>query len=523
MKSNKRRLLSFSVILAGLIFQRPVLARADCPNPNAPGGQSDETAIIYNGAYNVLQYCDGDQWIALGAMNPSAGNGTCTNPEGVEGEMFYNNAYKTFQFCNGEDWIAMNGYGSAPISGGCTPDPSCPNVGDVCSGDGSGGGNPKFAGCICYYDANTSDAGSCRAIYVAQSDQGTSAWKTADGTNDIEFDSTEDGKINDVQVAYSTTFPAFKLCKELTDGGYTDWYLPARTELFLLWRNSTAIGGFTTNRYWSSTEHNANIAWNQNFNGGFHDYLSKTNSIDVRCVRRDTGSLTFSLSFSFTDQISVALSTLIESNTLNINGIDDGTSISITGDGSPQFRINGGSWVTSGTIDDGDTLQLRLTSNASPSTTNSATVTIGTESDQWDVTTGGTLITGVTYTASSVYGGYTGHQNEAKMRDGTYDASDTVVATNSGIQWIKADFGSLKNVGAIHLAPISSSFGGWGPNYTNGYALECSTNDVNWTAITTTSGHQDGVTKTYSVTESCRYIRVYGNGYVAVGDFWFEE
>lgn len=93
--------------------------------------------------------------------------------------------------------------------------------------------------------------------------------------------------------------------------------------------------------------------------------------------------------FSFTDQSGVATSTLIESNTINITGIDTATNVSISGDGSPEFRIAGGSWTTSGTITNGQTLQLRLTSNAANSTTNSATVTVGTVNDQWDVTTAG--------------------------------------------------------------------------------------------------------------------------------------
>lgn len=92
--------------------------------------------------------------------------------------------------------------------------------------------------------------------------------------------------------------------------------------------------------------------------------------------------------FSFTDQTGVAVSMLIESNTVTITGIDTGTNVSISGDGSPQFRIAGGSWTTSGTITNGQTLQLRLTSDGSGSATSSATVTVGTANDQWDVTTG---------------------------------------------------------------------------------------------------------------------------------------
>jgi hypothetical protein len=92
--------------------------------------------------------------------------------------------------------------------------------------------------------------------------------------------------------------------------------------------------------------------------------------------------------FSFTDQTDVALSTLITSNSVNITGITGSVSVSVSGDGSPQVRVNGGSWTAGPTtITDGQSLEVRLTSNAANSTMNSATVTVGTVSDQWDVTT----------------------------------------------------------------------------------------------------------------------------------------
>lgn len=91
--------------------------------------------------------------------------------------------------------------------------------------------------------------------------------------------------------------------------------------------------------------------------------------------------------FSFTDQTGTPTNSVISSNALTITGIDVAAAVSISGDGSPEFRINGGAWVTSGNIQDGQTLELRLTSNAADNTMNSATVMVGTVSDQWDVTT----------------------------------------------------------------------------------------------------------------------------------------
>ena len=91
--------------------------------------------------------------------------------------------------------------------------------------------------------------------------------------------------------------------------------------------------------------------------------------------------------FSFTDQTDVAQNTLITSNSVSINGIDAPTAVSISGDGSPEFRINGGSWGTSGDIEDGQSLELRLTSSASATTLHSATVDVGGVTDAWSVTT----------------------------------------------------------------------------------------------------------------------------------------
>lgn len=99
--------------------------------------------------------------------------------------------------------------------------------------------------------------------------------------------------------------------------------------------------------------------------------------------------------FSFTDETDVTASTLTTSDIIQITGIDDGTAISISGDGSPEYRICADGtcstdpvWTSSaGAIDNDEYVQLRLTSASGSEATNSATLTIGTESDQWDVTT----------------------------------------------------------------------------------------------------------------------------------------
>ena len=47
---------------------------------------------------------------------------------------------------------------------------------------------------------------------------------------------------------------AAKLVDALTDGGYSDWYLPSKDELNKLYLNKNLVGNFADGSYWSSTE-----------------------------------------------------------------------------------------------------------------------------------------------------------------------------------------------------------------------------------------------------------------------------
>ena len=87
--------------------------------------------------------------------------------------------------------------------------------------------------------------------------------------------------------------------------------------------------------------------------------------------------------FTFFNQSGVPLNTVITSNIITISGIDAPISISITGG---TYSINGGDYTgISGTVVNGDTVTVRLTSSASYSTT-TATLTIGGVSVTFSVT-----------------------------------------------------------------------------------------------------------------------------------------
>ena len=82
--------------------------------------------------------------------------------------------------------------------------------------------------------------------------------------------------------------------------------------------------------------------------------------------------------YTFNDATDAGVSTLVPSNVQTITGITGNVSVSVSGQGTPKISINGGTFISSGTIQNNQTLQVRLTSSASNSTSHTATVTLGT-------------------------------------------------------------------------------------------------------------------------------------------------
>lgn len=84
---------------------------------------------------------------------------------------------------------------------------------------------------------------------------------------------------------------AARLCSILEyehDGvAYTDWFLPSRDELNLMYENlrQNGIGQFADSSYWSSTEYDAYGAWFQYFLGGYQDGSSRNYDYYVRPAR----------------------------------------------------------------------------------------------------------------------------------------------------------------------------------------------------------------------------------------------
>ena len=80
------------------------------------------------------------------------------------------------------------------------------------------------------------------------------------------------------------------LCNYLTEGGYTDWFLPSMDELNKLYLNKVTIGGFAEDEwweggYWSSSEATADLARAQGFYDGTQFTGSKGGIRHIRAVR----------------------------------------------------------------------------------------------------------------------------------------------------------------------------------------------------------------------------------------------
>jgi hypothetical protein len=104
-------------------------------------------------------------------------------------------------------------------------------------------------------------------------------------------------------------------------------------------------------------------------------------------------------SFTFTDQSSVAVNTLITSNIVQVTGLAACTvQVSVSGTGSPQYRVCNDSsctsfsqdWTSSvSTLVNNQYVQLRLTSSAIGNVATSASLIVGARSVGWTVTTTG--------------------------------------------------------------------------------------------------------------------------------------
>ena len=78
---------------------------------------------------------------------------------------------------------------------------------------------------------------------------------------------------------------AADLADDYSHNTLDDWFLPSQDELNQMYIQRTAIGGFSTVLYWSSSEGGVDGAWSQFFSLGLQGSLFKSTTYSVRPVR----------------------------------------------------------------------------------------------------------------------------------------------------------------------------------------------------------------------------------------------
>lgn len=147
-------------------------------------------------------------------------------------------------------------------------------------------GEAALGGIIAYIDGGGSTGTSGLVVSAADVSTGT-FW----GCQDVDISTGSaigTGYQNTINIVNNCTTPgiAAKLCRDLSDGGFSDWYLPSKDELDALYANSVAIG-ITSNIYWTSTQYETNSigAWFKNFSNGSPSIDVKDTNHYVRAVR----------------------------------------------------------------------------------------------------------------------------------------------------------------------------------------------------------------------------------------------
>ena len=135
----------------------------------------------------------------------------------------------------------------------------------------------------------TDDNSTAHYLEAAPSDMATGlAWASEDyiSTNISTGEAIGTGRKNTALIlATDANAPAAKACKDYTDGGKTDWFLPSKDELNQLYVNRSTVGNMTS--YWSSSQPQGGeySAWHQTFSNGYQNYDAKHFTVPVRAVR----------------------------------------------------------------------------------------------------------------------------------------------------------------------------------------------------------------------------------------------
>jgi hypothetical protein len=148
------------------------------------------------------------------------------------------------------------------------------------------------------------DASGCHGLVCAPTDQSTGIrWNNGSYPNTTAFaDCVGGGAGNTSMIIYNQggtnsgiahSFAAGLARTAYNGGAFSDWYLPSKYELNLMYNyigqgnvlGLGNVGGFANSYYWSSTENDYYNAWYQHFGNGGQWYYYKNWTFYVRAVR----------------------------------------------------------------------------------------------------------------------------------------------------------------------------------------------------------------------------------------------
>lgn len=116
--------------------------------------------------------------------------------------------------------------------------------------------------------------------------------------------------------------------------------------------------------------------------------VSRGSTWDIGAYQYEAGADTTPSAFSFTDQTGVALGSTNNSDNVTVAGIDNTTTLALTGDASCKYSINGAAWATADdNVTLNDNVALQNVASGSYSTAISCTLNLGGVTDTWSRTT----------------------------------------------------------------------------------------------------------------------------------------
>jgi hypothetical protein len=150
----------------------------------------------------------------------------------------------------------------------------------------------SYGGGIVFYVYDNGQHG----LIAATADQSTGIrWYAGTYTHTIaKSDGVGAGKANTAVIIANQGYGdgatyAARICNEysITVGGvtYSDWYLPSKFELNLLYLQKAVVGGLANTYYWSSTEYDYIYPWLQSFYNGHQTNGGKSSVCYVRAIR----------------------------------------------------------------------------------------------------------------------------------------------------------------------------------------------------------------------------------------------